>query len=329
MRFLLALLAGFLPVVLPLPGGGSGKVEERFGRIEGFRSTVSFLEAETSEAAPATDARLFPRFLKRKALLNSPPSVSATALSPAGDAHEILLTFDDGPDLSTTPLVLEELDRRGLKAVFFVNGRSLMGDKPADRARRHLLRKLATHGHLVGNHSLTHKALCADHASIPYEIDGNAEMIAAITGVYPMLFRAPYGGTCAPLEKALAERELTNVGWNVDPQEWKVEDADATVATAVAQLQSLKGRGILLLHDTHPSTARALPRLLDWIQEHNRKVVLNTNTTRKRPQLPFRIMDYTVLLPPRALPEMPLFDVMAAAFGMQTNMLAGRSETLP
>lgn len=336
MRLLLALIAGVLPVILPLPGGGSGKVEEHFTGIAGFRSSVSFVDADNNadskDGVPAFSSRLFPRFLKRKALLNSPPSVNATALNPAGDAHEILLTFDDGPDLSTTPLVLEELDRRGLKAVFFVNGRSLMGDKPADRARRHLLRKLATHGHLVGNHSLTHQELCADHASIPHEIDGNAEMIAAITGVYPMLFRAPYGGTCAPLEKALAERGLTNVGWNVDPQEWKVQDADETVAIAIGQLQSLKGRGILLLHDTHPSTARALPRLLDWVQEHNRKVASATTmvpTAKQKPRLPFRIVDYTVLLAPHTLPELPMFDVMASAFGLQADAFATTAAAAP
>ena len=328
MRWLLALITGVLPVVLPLPGGGSGKLNEEVG-VKGFRSTVSFVDADNNEAVAAGESQLFPRFLKRRAVLNSPTSASSTTLRPSGDAHEILLTFDDGPDLSTTPLVLDELDKRGLKAVFFVNGRSLMGDRPADRARRHLLRKLALHGHLVGNHSLTHKALCADHASIPREIDDNAEMIAAITGVYPMLFRAPYGGTCAPLEKALAERGLTNVGWNVDPQEWKVQNADETVATAVAQLKALKGRGILLLHDTHPSTASALPRLLDWVQMHNSDVDDQAAGLNKRPRLPFRIVDYTVLLPPHVLPQMPVFDVMAAAFGLRTGIVEAHPEALP
>lgn len=319
MRWFVTLIAGILPVVMPLPGGGSGKVDERPQAPKAFRSTVSFVDPEAATESNAIDgSKLFPRFLKRKALLNSPPSVSAAARGPVTDAHEILLTFDDGPDLATTPLVLEELDRRGLKGVFFVNGRSLMGDKPADRARRHLLRKLATHGHLVGNHSMTHQELCADHGSIPHEIDDNAEMIAAITGVYPMLFRSPYGGTCPALEKALAERGLTNVGWNVDPQEWRGDNADNTVPAVTEQLAQLKGRGIILLHDTHASAARALPRILDWIEEHNRLFATGGGTEsknkNKRVILPFRIMDYTVLLPEHSLPTTPLFSMLSSAF---------------
>lgn len=306
-----------MPVVTPMPGGGSGKVEERLATAKAFRSTVSFVEPDGPVDVGTADSKLFPRFLKRKALANSPPSVSASALLPATDAHEILLTFDDGPDLATTPLVLEELDRRGLKGVFFVNGRSLMGDRPADRARRHLLRKLATHGHLVGNHSLTHQELCADHASIPHEIDDNAEMIAAITGVYPMLFRSPYGGTCPQLEKALAERGLTNVGWNVDPQEWRGDSADDTTPAVIEQLSQLKGRGIILLHDTRASAARALPRILDWIEQHNHalgKASPNAKILRRQATLPYRIVDYTVLLRPHKLPETALFTLVSSAF---------------
>ena len=302
-----------MPLVVPMPGGGSGRQAARQTPAKAFRSTVSYVDASSPGEKGQSAAALFPRFLKRKALLNSPASVSAFTSVPASDAHEILLSFDDGPDLATTPLVLDELDRRGLRAVFFVNGRSLMGDRPADRARRHLLRKLATHGHLVGNHSLTHQPLCADHASIPREIDDNAEMIAAITGVYPMLFRSPYGGTCPQLEKALAERGLTNVGWNVDPQEWRGDSADATVPAVIEQLTHLKGRGIILLHDTHSSAARALPQILDWIEEHNRALQSSAALAGKPATLPFRIVDYTVLLPPHTLPDAPLVNLLSSA----------------
>src|SRR4051812_36281079 len=41
---------------------------------------------------------------------------------PPTHQRELLLSFDDGPDLRGTPLILEELDRRGLKAIFFVTG---------------------------------------------------------------------------------------------------------------------------------------------------------------------------------------------------------------
>ena len=73
-----------------------------------------------------------------------------------------MLTFDDGPDLFHTPVVLDELDRRGLKAIFFVNARYMVGSRPQDLARRDLVRKLAAHGHLVANHTLSHRNVCAE-----------------------------------------------------------------------------------------------------------------------------------------------------------------------
>src|SRR5205085_1239439 len=74
--------------------------------------------------------------------------------------RELLLTFDDGPDLEGTPLILEELDRRNLKAIFFVTGWQCLRPRWDDAARRDLMRKIAAHGHLVGNHTLHHANLC-------------------------------------------------------------------------------------------------------------------------------------------------------------------------
>lgn len=316
MRRLLTLAVGLMPLLSPLPGGGSGRPEARPPAQARFHSKVTLLDAPSPDA-PLDPPPAFPRFLKRKALAFLPAGAQTTPVA-AADAHELLLTFDDGPDLQTTPLVLEELDRRGLKAVFFVNGKGLMGSRPADRARRHLLRKLAAHGHFVGNHSLTHKKLCLEPATIPQEIDGNAEIITAATGVYPRLFRSPYGGTCQALETALAERGMINVGWNIDPQEWRGDEADTIVPVVLAQLERLEGRGILLLHDTHRSTPRALPRILDWIEAANRH--REGERTPGASTKPFRIVDYTVLLPARPLPLTGVEATLAASLEGLTSL---------
>ena len=94
------------------------------------------------------------------------------------ESRKLVLSFDDGPDLRVTPLVLDELDRRGLKAIFFITGCRVMGERPEDIARRELLRKIAAHGHLVANHTMTHHNLCPNPSRAAEEIDGNAELIA-------------------------------------------------------------------------------------------------------------------------------------------------------
>src|SRR6185503_14890098 len=176
----------------------------------------------------------------------------------ATEPRKLLLSFDDGPDLRGTPLILDELDRRGLKAIFFVTGWRLVGQRPEDVARRDLVRKIAAHGHLVANHTMNHQNLCQNPGEQAAEIDASTELIAQTTGIRPLLFRSPYGAFCKSLEAALTARGLPDIGWNIDPQDWKVDDEEAVFNYLIGKVDKLKGRGILLLHDTHEGSVHAI-----------------------------------------------------------------------
>ena len=219
-----------------------------------------------------------------------------TGFFPSDQPRELVLSFDDGPDLKFTPLVLDELDRRGLKAIFFVTGHRVVGDRAEDLARRELLGKMAAHGHLVANHTMTHRDLCQAPDEAAAEIDQNTEVIAQATGVRPLLFRAPYGARCRTLEAALVARQLVSVGWNLDPQDWKNPSSDEILTYLESRLSRLKGRGILLIHDTHPASVFALGPLLDWIGRENRRAV-------REGQPPIVLRDYSVFLPERPVPR--------------------------
>jgi peptidoglycan/xylan/chitin deacetylase (PgdA/CDA1 family) len=237
-------------------------------------------------------ALAFPRFLRP--LPGEPaggPGRSGAALG-----RSLLFTFDDGPDLVGTSLILDELTRRGVKAVFFVNGHHIVRDRPEDLARRDLLRKLATRGHLVGNHTMNHKNLCQEREVIAAEIDGASEIIAYATSVRPLLFRSPYGARCRELDHALADREMIQVGWNMDPQEWRGEDEDAIVKYTTGALARVKGPVILLLHDKNVLAVRALSRILDFVESENARAA-------REGTKPIRLVDYRVLLPAPELPE--------------------------
>jgi peptidoglycan/xylan/chitin deacetylase (PgdA/CDA1 family) len=231
----------------------------------------------------------FPRFLRPL------PGDSAVASSRSAVSHgrSLLLTFDDGPDLIGTSLILDELTRRGLKAVFFVNGHHIVRDRPEDLARRDLLRKLATHGHLVGNHTMNHKNLCLEREVMAKEIDGASEIIAYATSIRPLLFRSPYGARCRELDRTLAARDIIQVGWNMDPQEWRGENEDAIVKYAIAGLRRARGPVILLLHDKNVAAVRALRRILDFVDSENAR----------DGSPPIRLVDYRVFLPAQRLPE--------------------------
>src|SRR5450631_2489810 len=145
---------------------------------------------------------------KSKGLVSAPFGTFATELTPeevqsfgspghgphvafhsATEPRKLLLSFDDGPDLKGTPLILDELDRRGLKAIFFVTGWRFAGARPEDQARRDLVRRIAAHGHLVANHTFTHHNLCQKPWERDAEIDNNSTLIEATTGIKPLLFR--------------------------------------------------------------------------------------------------------------------------------------------
>jgi peptidoglycan/xylan/chitin deacetylase (PgdA/CDA1 family) len=234
----------------------------------------------------------FPRFLRPL----PGDSAIASGRSAVSRGRSLLLTFDDGPDLVGTSLILDELTRRGLKAVFFVNGHHIVRDRPEDLARRDLLRKLATHGHLVGNHTMSHKNLCREREAMAKEIDGASEIIADATSIRPLLFRSPYGARCRELDRTLADRDIIQVGWNMDPQEWRGENEDAIVKYATEGLHRARGPVILLLHDKNVAAVRALRRILDFVDSENARAAREGSP-------PIRLVDYRVFLPAPVLPE--------------------------
>ena len=275
-RRLVALSVLLAPILAPAWGGSRDALRE----TEPETTTIVTRTAIVDEPADESVA------------LWSPGHGPRTGFRPSGSPRELLLSFDDGPDLGGTPVILAELDRRGLKAIFFVTGWRLVGQRPEDVARRDLVRKIAAHGHLVANHTMNHHDLCQNPAEQAAEIDSSTELIAETTGVRPLLFRSPYGAFCKSLEAALTARGLPDIGWNIDPQDWKVDDEEAVFNYLTGKVDKLKGRGILLLHDTHEGSVHALPRFLDWLARENARAVRN-----HRP--PVNIIDYRVMVPKR------------------------------
>lgn len=288
LRALVALGAALVPLCLSVGGGTAYVPPPPEPRGPPVSESADLSEPE-APALPAILPDAFPRFLHTRT--GQPP---ARAVAKKG-VRELMLTFDDGPDVHGTPLVMAALDRHGYKGIFFVNGRWMIGSRPEDFVRREMVRKLAAHGHLVANHTLTHRNLCREPETVSAEIDTNSEIIAYAAGIRPLLFRSPYGARCRSLDQALLDRDLVQVGWNLDPQEWRASDQNAVFAYVTESLAHLRGRAILLLHDKHPAAVRALPRILDWIQEENARMARTGGT-------PIRIVDYSVFVPERPPP---------------------------
>jgi len=197
------------------------------------------------------------------------PALAGLSIATTSRETELVLTFDDGPNPINTPQVLDILREHHLQAVFFLVGR--MVDNPDPRIQA-ILQRMIREGHVVANHTMRHGNLCraeTDEAAIE-DLDGGEREIEKATHVDVGWVRIPYGARCERVERLLAERHMHHFHWDLDPQEWKYRSVDRAVRYVTRSLSRTAGeRIVLLMHDTHATTVRALPKILEFIDEEN------------------------------------------------------------
>jgi peptidoglycan/xylan/chitin deacetylase (PgdA/CDA1 family) len=164
------------------------------------------------------------------------------------DGPTLTLTFDDGPDEHWTPRVLEELERLGAHACFFMTGERLC-------AAPWIARKVAGAGHEIGLHCDQHiRHTEMDESEI--EADTVAALAAfAEVGLFPTRWRTPWG-ICTPATVRVAERHgLELVHWSIDTHDWRGDSPRDMLGAAAERLQD---GAIVLMHDgLGPGSLRA------------------------------------------------------------------------
>lgn len=174
----------------------------------------------------------------------------------------IALTLDDGPDPHYTPQVLAILESYGIQATF-----NMIGEQIDDNLS--LVREVAAAGHTITNHTWDHADMRKySAAQVISEIDQCNDALAD-AGQTPTIFRAPYGYWTPAVFQACAARELTPLGWSVDPQDWDTDHV-STQDIVDNVLQTTNAHDIILEHDgggDRSNTVAALrifiPELLD------------------------------------------------------------------
>jgi peptidoglycan/xylan/chitin deacetylase (PgdA/CDA1 family) len=195
--------------------------------------------------------------------------VPAAGESSTGDI-EVLFTFDDGPNPATTPAVLDTLKKHDIKAVFF-----LVGERMENKAAPKIVERILREGHVIANHTMRHKDLCrtkTEEAAVA-DIDDGKAAIEKVAKVELVWFRTPFGVRCDRLDKLLADRKIRHFHWDLDPQEWKAKpnNLEKTVKYVTTELTRAGGRAVLLMHDIKQVTVEALPQILAWIDEENKR----------------------------------------------------------
>jgi peptidoglycan/xylan/chitin deacetylase (PgdA/CDA1 family) len=187
-------------------------------------------------------------------------------------ARGVVLTFDDGPDPETTPLVLDALDVEQAKATFFVI---------AKKAEQHpeLVREIQRRGHAIGLHSYAHDRLFAlrSQRRVAKDLARGVAVLKAITGREPELFRPPIGHTNPAIARVCDAMDLTMVGWSLSARDGL---ASAVAADVVARVRRhVKDGTIVLMHDAAerggrvPAGVDALRDVLDVVKAARLEVV--------------------------------------------------------
>ena len=161
---------------------------------------------------------------------------------PAGGPG-IVLTFDDGPDPVSTPILLDLLDQYGFPATFFLI---------AERAARYpeLVREMVARGHTIGNHSLRHDNLLMlrRYGKLRADIMESQALIAAL-GVRPLVFRPPVGITNPSLGHILRDEGLVAVNYSCRALDRGNRHIDHLARRILSRLAP---GDIVMLHDQPP-----------------------------------------------------------------------------
>lgn len=181
-------------------------------------------------------------------------SVSADEVSRV--KPKIALTFDDGPHQVYTPMLLDGLKERGVKATFFLIGENIeIGENAEIVKREH------EEGHLIGNHTYSHVEITRLENEAAYqEIQKTNEIIETIIGEKVEFMRPPFGAWQKELEKRI---HVLPVMWTVDPLDWATENVDEIVNKVVTEV---KENDMILLHDCYASSVKAALRIVDLLQ---------------------------------------------------------------
>jgi uncharacterized caspase-like protein/peptidoglycan/xylan/chitin deacetylase (PgdA/CDA1 family) len=179
----------------------------------------------------------------------------------------IVLTFDDGPHRRYSEEIAAILKQYGAPAVFFSVGRNI-GTLDA-KGEAHLgagaevSRKLMAAGYVLANHSLTHAQLSKQSGDgLKAEILGTDTLLRAVNPQRSTLFRFPYGARNKEGMHMLADAHLKSVMWNIDSLDW-ADPVPSSIAERVLRSVDKEGRGIILFHDIHERTVKALPLVLE------------------------------------------------------------------
>ncbi len=185
------------------------------------------------------------------------------------------LTFDDGTSENTVK-ILDILKQYHVKATFFVTG-------SCDES---LLKRMQSEGHIIGNHTNSHKYEVLYSSSDAFWADFNKEQqyLESILGTTSPFMRFPGGsnnsigmknGVMGNITTQAKQNGYIYVDWNVDSGDARGNNIPKdTIVSNVLNATNGKNEVVILMHQTKPkqTTAEALPEIIEGLQSQGYEI---------------------------------------------------------
>jgi peptidoglycan/xylan/chitin deacetylase (PgdA/CDA1 family) len=186
----------------------------------------------------------------------------------------INLTFDDGPDTTWTPRVLDILAKHKVKATFYLQGANI---RPGTEA---VIRRIQAEGHEIALHSFDHhdmkKASEGLDGTFAKQVTGVEQQLDSVGVKHSKLYRPPYGSITQEQIQYLGEHGYKVVNWSIDTFDWDKlkNDSDRMTLDVLNGAQDRngdpKGGKIVLMHSAggnRANTLEALPKIILALKE--------------------------------------------------------------
>jgi len=171
------------------------------------------------------------------------------------------ITFDDGPHPTATPKVLDILNKRNIRATFFVVGANV-------QRYPGIASEIVRCGHAIGNHGQTHRPLIFKSFNFQeQEIQRANEAIKETLNLRPSFFRPPYGYFDGRTLRVVRNEDQKVVMWDVDAHDFSATQPDHIPARVSKRARQ---GSIILLHDNENTASTVelyLAPLLDRITD--------------------------------------------------------------
>lgn len=202
---------------------------------------------------------IYPAFFQDHTIVEEQEISSPNAIAYVADSimekPRIAITFDDGPNATYTPKLLDGLKERGVKATFFLIGQNIEKGN-----NNEIVKRMYEEGHLIGNHTYHHVEITKVSNEEAYqEIMKTNEVITDITGEEVQFMRPPFGLWQKELEQKI---HVLPVMWSIDPLDWATENVDEIVNKVVTEVEE---NDIILLHDCYDSSVKAALKIVDLL----------------------------------------------------------------